>query len=314
MKAARITFIGLSLILLASAAWATTVPNYLAIAQQTEKWFKSEGAGKLATLRMHTLVQGAFMGATILERDIILNGTVIESEQLLFTKDVNGNILYYGTMEEYFIDTPIRYVKSPLTVGDTWTDSRPEVPCCGDPENMVHYVFAVLDTKAITCPAGVFDCHRVFMSVVYPDGSTETETYWYNPHCGLVMFALENSRVFELQKAIIPGVGTWGDINYHEDADGSSSLSGLKASPNPLNPKTDISFDLGSRLPVQLRVYDVSGKLVRTLVAGEVMDAGTRSVVWNGKDDRGSPVASGTYIYRLQAGRNVSTNRMTLIR
>jgi len=53
---------------------------------------------------------------------------------------------------------------------------------------------------------------------------------------------------------------------------------------------------------------------IHTLVAYDFMDQGKRSVTWNGKDDRGSPVASGTYIYRLQAGESESTNRMTLIR
>ncbi len=313
MKTARIVLICLSLVFLASAALAATVPNYLAMDQQTEKWFKSAGAGKLATLRMHTLVRGAYMGATILEREILLNGNVLEAEQLLFSKDISGNILYYGDMAEPFMDDPIRYVDSPLAVGKTWTDSRPDIPCCGDPENLVHYVFAVLDTKAINCPAGTFDCHRVYMSVVYPDGSTKTETFWYNPHCGLVMFTMDNSRVFELQKAIIPGIGDLPDLNYDNPVYGTN-VSGLKASPNPLNPRTDISFDLQSRSRVQLRVYDVSGKLVRTLVAGDVMDPGKRSVAWNGKDDRGSPVASGAYIYRLQAGPSVVTNRMTLIR
>ena len=313
MKTTRNILIGLSLMFLASAALGATVPNYLAMQQQTEKWFKSEGAGKSTTLRMHTLVRGAFGVATILEREILLNGNVLESEQLLFRKDINGNILYYGEMGDSFIDDPIRYVDSPLTVGKTWTDSRPDIPCCGDPENMVHYVFAVLDTKAINCPAGTFDCHRVYMSVLYPDGSTVSETFWYNPNCGLVMFTMDNSRVYELQKAIIPGVGDFPDLNYDRPVTGSN-VSGLKASPNPLNPRTDISFDLRSRSRVQLRVYDVAGKLVRTLIAGDVMDPGLRSVTWNGKDDRGSPAASGTYIYRLQAGPSVSSNRMTLIR
>ena len=313
MKTSRNILICLSLMFLASAALGAAVPNYLAIAQQTEKWFKSEGAGKLTTLRMHTLVNGTFSGATILERTILLNGAVLEFEQLLFSKDITGNILYYGNMGDPFMDDPIRYVDSPLIVGKTWTDSRPDIPCCGDPESMVHYVFAVLDTKPVNCPAGTFDCHRVYMSVLYPDGSTTSETFWYNPHCGLVMFTMDNTRVFELQKAIIPDVGDFPDIR-DDNPVGESNVSGLKASPNPLNPKTDISFDLQSRSRVALRVYDVSGKLVRTLVAGDVMDPGNCSVAWNGKDDRGSPVASGTYIYRLQAGQSVVTTRMTLIR
>jgi len=125
-----------------------------------------------------------------------------------------------------------------------------------------------------------------------------------------------SNRVFELRKAIIPGVGEFPDIRYDNpvDGEGLSGLSGLKASPNPLNPMTTISFDLGSRSRVDHRVYAISGKLVRTLVGGEFMDRGERSVQWNGMDDRGSKVASGIYIYRLQAGGDELSKSVTLIR
>lgn len=312
MKTARIIFICLLLTFMASAALAV-VPNFMYMDQQTEKWYKSEGSGKYTTLRLHTKVEGHFNGAIILNREILLNGSVLESERLLFSKDTAGNIYYFGNLDGNVLSDPILWVEAPLVVGQTWTDSHPEIPGISDPENMVHYIFAVLDTKTITCPAGTFDCHRVYMSALYPDGRTENESFWYNPHCGMVMCSMDNHRVFELQKAIIPGVGTYPDVEYHRSGEGDD-LTGLSASPNPLNPRTDISFELGKRTQVQLAVYDVSGRLVRTLVAGDVMDPGKRSVTWNGDDDRGSPVASGTYIYRLQAGAIEKSNRMTLIR
>jgi hypothetical protein len=312
MKTARIIFICLLLTFMASAALAV-VPNYLYMDQQTEKWYKSEGAGKFATLRMHTKVEGHFNGAIIMEREILLNGSVLQSERLLFNKDTAGNINYFGNLDENVLDDPILWVKTPLAIGQTWTDSHPETPGSTDPENMVHYIFAVLDTRTITCPAGTFDCHRVYLSILFPDGQTDSQSFWYNPHCGMVMCSMDNKRVFELQKAIIPGVGTYPDVEYHRSGEGSDVV-GLQASPNPLNPRTDISFELNKKARVQLAVYDVSGRLVRTLVAGDVMDPGKRSVTWNGDDERGSPVASGTYIYRLQAGAIEKTNRMTLIR
>jgi hypothetical protein len=318
MKTARIILICLSLTFLASAALSEVVPNYLVMNQQTEKWYKSEGSGsggpgQVATLRMHCLVNGIFNGAIILERETRLENEVIDSDRLLFSKDLDGNILFFGDLDEYVLEDPILWVDAPLITGKTWTDSRPEFPGGADPENLIHYVFAVLGKRDITCPAGTFPAHHVFLSILYPDGHAENETFWYNSHCGMVMCCQTNQRTFELQKAIIPGVGEFPEIHCDKSMEGAG-LSGLKASPNPLNPKTTISFDLGNRSRVELRVYDVSGKLVRTLVGGDIMEPGTRSVLWNGKDDRGSPVASGTYIYRLQAGGNELTNRMSLIR
>ena len=65
---------------------------------------------------------------------------------------------------------------------------------------------------------------------------------------------------------------------------------------------------------VDLRIYDLSGRLVRTLHAAEAMPAGTRETPWNGRDDRGRVVATGIYFYRLQAGEFTATRRMTLMK
>jgi len=313
MKTTRIILYCMVLVSLASIAIASTVPNYVSVIQNTEKWFKSAGADKFATLRMHTLISGTFQGKSIMLKEISLNGDIIKSERLLFQKDPQGNILFFGNLDESVFADPILWVNVPLSIGDTWTDSRPEVPGNTDPDNMVHYIFAVLDTKDIHCPAGTFACHRVFLTTLYPNGHIDNETFWYNPACGMVMCATDDQRIFELQKAIIPDVGDFPDVNYHDPVDGENLL-GLTASPNPLNPMTNIRFELANKSGVELQVYDISGKLVRTLVRGDIMDPGTHSVLWNGKDDRGGRVASGTYIYRLRAGGSERTNRMTLIR
>ena len=70
--------------------------------------------------------------------------------------------------------------------------------------------------------------------------------------------------------------------------------------PNPFNPMTTISFALPKTTQVQLRVYDLSGKLVTTL-AEETLSAGQHEVIWTGRDDNGRQAASGMYFYRLVA-------------
>ena len=82
-------------------------------------------------------------------------------------------------------------------------------------------------------------------------------------------------------------------------------------SPNPFNPSTRIGFRLPHDGPVSLKVFDVRGALVRTLV-DETMTAGTHAVTWDGNDGQGSPVASGVYLYELQAGGQVARDKMTL--
>jgi hypothetical protein len=83
--------------------------------------------------------------------------------------------------------------------------------------------------------------------------------------------------------------------------------------PNPFNPTTKINFGLPQADEVQLTIYDVLGREVRTLV-NERYDAGAYSVQWDGKNNVGRQVATGMYIYRLHAGTFVSTKKMLFVK
>jgi hypothetical protein len=83
--------------------------------------------------------------------------------------------------------------------------------------------------------------------------------------------------------------------------------------PNPFNPVTTISFQIPESNHVSLKVYDVTGKLVRTLV-DEKKEVGSYTVKWNGKDDRGNEVSSGLYFYRLQSEEFDKTHKCLLLK
>ncbi|UCG50801.1 MAG: T9SS type A sorting domain-containing protein [Candidatus Latescibacterota bacterium] len=83
--------------------------------------------------------------------------------------------------------------------------------------------------------------------------------------------------------------------------------------PNPFNPETRIRFTLPENGLVTLRVYDVSGRLVKTVVAKE-MPGGSHTVTWDGTNNSGESVASGVYFYRLSAGERIATRKMVLLR
>lgn len=94
----------------------------------------------------------------------------------------------------------------------------------------------------------------------------------------------------------------------------ATAFSLQQNAPNPFNPSTQISFavpDGGAN--VSLRVYDLTGRLVRTLVDGPE-PAGTRSVTWSGDDDQGQRVPSGTYFYRLTAPSYSEQRKMVLLK
>ena len=84
--------------------------------------------------------------------------------------------------------------------------------------------------------------------------------------------------------------------------------------PNPFNPVTEIRMVLPENAPVSFEVYDVSGRLLRTLLPAGPRSAGTVRAVWDGTDDGGREVPSGVYFCRAEAGRYRATRKMTLIR
>ena len=84
--------------------------------------------------------------------------------------------------------------------------------------------------------------------------------------------------------------------------------------PNPFTPSTTIRYALPEARPVTLRVYDLLGREVATLRSAEREPAGTHTVVWDGRANDGQLAASGTYLYRLEAGGTARTGRMVLVR
>ena len=83
--------------------------------------------------------------------------------------------------------------------------------------------------------------------------------------------------------------------------------------PNPFNPTTTINFTLPTTGEVKLRVYNLLGEQVRTLINGSYV-AGAHSVEWDGRNDNGVPLSGGMYIYRLEADNQVQSRKMILLK
>jgi len=88
----------------------------------------------------------------------------------------------------------------------------------------------------------------------------------------------------------------------------------LPNTPNPFNPSTEIRFRLEGDQPVSVRIFDMNGRLVRTLLANEIRQAGENAVTWDGTDDRGRAVGSGMYFSRIDAGARSGVNKMMLLK
>ena len=83
--------------------------------------------------------------------------------------------------------------------------------------------------------------------------------------------------------------------------------------PNPFNPVTSLRYDLAENNLVNITIYDMMGREVKTLV-NQAQDAGYKSVVWNATNDYGKPVSAGIYLYQIQAGEYIQTKKMVLLK
>jgi len=108
----------------------------------------------------------------------------------------------------------------------------------------------------------------------------------------------------------------WDSSNVAAVGDGpvGPAVELAQNAPNPFASRTSILYALPQRAGVSLRVYDVAGRLVRTLENGGVKEAGVHAASWDGRDAAGAAVEAGLYFYRIDAGTISATRRMVLTR
>jgi len=138
-------------------------------------------------------------------------------------------------------------------------------------------------------------------------GNITAEAVPYDGYAQSAAISVPKTGLVILRSGSLTSVGQ-GD----ETAPGPARI--LAASPNPFNPSTTISFALPEDGRARVQVFDLSGRLVRTL-ADRAFDAGTHALTWDGKDDRGAPAASGVYFLRMESAGNArDTAKVVLLR
>lgn len=166
----------------------------------------------------------------------------------------------------------------------------------------------ILDVNGDGIPDGQSYLMPEIISVNNPAAGT-----W---HASVTGFAIltNNKEQFQLytdifSKAILAKDGT----GQETDAAVPKEFALAQNMPNPFNPSTVIKYDLPSSSGISLKIYNGLGQLVRTLV-DQVQPAGRYSVVFDGKDNSGSQLASGMYIYQITAGSFVKSSKMLLLK
>ena len=102
--------------------------------------------------------------------------------------------------------------------------------------------------------------------------------------------------------------------NEEETSATVTSAVQISSSPNPFTDLSTISFSVTGTDPVSIAVYNISGRLVKTIVDNENFSTGDHSVQWNGIDSNGEAALPGVYFCRLNTAGSILTNRMVMIR
>ncbi|MFC1746756.1 FlgD immunoglobulin-like domain containing protein [Candidatus Neomarinimicrobiota bacterium] len=118
-----------------------------------------------------------------------------------------------------------------------------------------------------------------------------------------------------IQEAVQALLNGSADVDASLDGEDDEDADNLQASnsPNPFNPDTRISYSLPADATVTVRIYNLTGQVVRTYQQG-FQTAGSHDLTWDGNLSDGSPASTGVYLYQIQAGNNVVTKRMTLMK
>jgi hypothetical protein len=148
-------------------------------------------------------------------------------------------------------------------------------------------------------------------SFAIPDGFLQEDTEYKIE----VLAKLENGNQ-TLTENFVTTTGSDVSPNPYSDSQPTSSDMTLRVGfvrPNPFNPSTSIHFALPQGGQALVQVFDVQGQLVRTLV-DEHMPAGSHEVGWNGRNDGGTTVGSGSYFVRVQSNGNVESRKLIMSR
>ena len=137
---------------------------------------------------------------------------------------------------------------------------------------------------------------------------------------GLPLYYLEAPGAKEMVRSLMRDFGEPLGVEDHPDVSLPERYMLAQNYPNPFNPSTTIPFQAGSRKPgagspiqTTLKIYNILGQLVRTLV-DEEKAPGNYKIIWDGKDNAGKEVGSGIYFYQLKTEEYTATKKMVLLR
>ena len=212
--------------------------------------------------------------------------------------------------DEYAVLAVQKSDGSLFDIGHFTADMDLRIPLKAEATRGGHFTIAVTDMEG-------FDGHSIYLydrledkTVELRDGSEyRFAMYEVAEKSPGDPFAKLNQPVRKVSDGSTPRFEIVSGFNDDYRFEGPSEISLKQNYPNPFNPTTQIRYELPQQENVRLSVYDMAGRQVATLVNNESISAGVQTVTFNA-----GSLASGIYIYRLQAGSAVLTRKLTIIK
>ncbi len=301
--------------------------------QHLDSYIPTQG-NDVAILRIHVWWPGtdALYFANVEQNDFMANGTGADYAPHLRIDQV-VDVGSDGSIYAARFNSRKNW-KSPLNISHQW---HPETETVMVEVEMVQYMppewdlrlrVAITEDNVYEPGTNGEDWHNQVFRYMYPDTDgfvvpSAPGTYRFAAHCPV---SLETWKYGDLRATVyVQDNDNWKvhntataflqDIIYTVGVEEQApELLRVKGNhPNPFNPETKIEYELAADRQVNVSIYDVDGSLVRTLVNG-LQSAGSQNVIWDGRDNAGQTVSSGTFFYRIDAGDISETRKMTMVK
>jgi hypothetical protein len=253
------------------------------------------------------------------------------NEQQMFNSDVNEDGLGATNSDlifllRYMIEVGPNPAGKPLSYIDNLklnlTDTSTSLSVCLDSKRRVGGAYLVFKHPPTFKPEPIIEDQTGVMKIATFDQGEELRVLIYSLQGNGVsagensFLTIENAEGLTLTQAVFSdqeGNLIKGEINYKGEKGVPTSFTLLQNYPNPFNPETHIDFSVPMDEKISLKIYNIRGQLVKTLMDEEVK-AGEHTVKWDGTNQDNQKVASGIYLYRLASQAYTETRRMVLVK
>jgi hypothetical protein len=148
------------------------------------------------------------------------------------------------------------------------------------------------------------------------DGRPELSAYFGRSDLARLFSSIQGRHtvVATLEGSLQNGRTFGGPLSLTVLGPGKPTAAATSMAPNPLNPQGTLTFSMGAPGNVTVRLYDLAGRFVRTVIGGRHFPAGAHRITIDGRDERGVELGSGVYFYRVETHEGASTGRFVVLR